>query len=541
MTLTFGVPEPDVVATFDGDTTLGLNFLRNSANPLNLAKIGSDGQAAKLPQLKPNLLLTHVNGTCVAGVKPEYDGALALIRDAPRPMTLTFTPLPPDLRPKPVKTEQDGMLNLEPMKLDLGDDGLPHIHEGWLEKNRPKGLGLIWQARYFVLDADMLSYYESIEMATQYGSFGGKTQGDVVKRGEIPLSTVLSVTALDDKTFTVTTVHAPGDSSVESGQTPREPYKLRADSSHVARQWVYKIKQMCEQLAAEAAKSGLRVTWSNCEAAREELAEQEAGAGATRSATNRDHKSNALANEWTPSPRSATPGGSSDSGGFSPAVGGSDADSIVIDDGEASGAKLRTMALNGALPVLRGLLATIARQPNGGAAILNEAGTDGQTALHIAAQHGHEKVVAMLVDAGAEVDAVNVVTGRTPLHVSCVAGHSDCVAQLLKAGAEEMLQDKRGRTALEAARRAKQQAVLDLPSWSAQTLAAASSPARRTSPRASSSPTHKTEIASSPVSPTAGAAASRLARLEALSAMSGEAQPVPSLRPTDAASDEEEV
>lgn len=528
-----------MVATFDGDTTLGLNFLRNSANPLNLAKIGPDGQAAKLPQLKPDLLLTHVNGTCVAGVKPEYDGALALIRDAPRPMTLTFTPLPPDLRPKPpAKTEEDGMLNLEPMKLDLGDTGVPHIHEGWLEKNRPKGLKLMWQARYFVLDEDILSYYESIEMATQYGSFGGKTQGDVVKRGEIPLSTVLSVAAVDDITFIVTTVHAPGDSSVESNQKAREPYKLRAENAHVARQWVYKIKVTCEKLAAKATKSGLRVTWSNCEAAMEELAEQEAGTGAAGSAPNRDRVSNALANEWTPSPRARTPGGSSDSGGFSPA---GDADSIVIDDGEASGAKLRAMALNGALPVLRGLLATIARQPDGGSAILNEAGTDGQTALHIAAQHGHDKVVAMLVDAGAAVDAVNEVTGRTPLHVSCVAGHSNCVAQLLKAGAEEMMRDKRGRTALEAARRAKQQAVLDLPSWSAETIAASNSPARRTSPRASSSPTHKTETTYSPASPTAGAAASRLARLEALSAMSGETEPVPTLIPAVYISDEEEV
>ena len=224
-----------------------------------------------------------------------------------------------------------------------------------------------------------------------------------------------------------------------------------------------------------------------------------------------------------------------------------DSASIVIDTSETSGAKLRAMALNGALPVLRGLVANVARQTDGGKAILNEAGTDGQTALHIAAQHGHDKVVTMLLDAGAEVDVVNDVTGRTTLHVCCVAGHADCVAQLLKRGAKDLLPDKRGRTALEAARRAKQQAVVELPGWSKEAVAAANSnasPVRRSSPRASTSPTAKLNAPASAAAPAAaaGAAASRLARLEALTSTAGETQPIPTLAGTDeVVSDEEEV
>ena len=65
--------------------------------------------------------------------------------------------------------------------------------------------------------------------------------------------------------------------------------------------------------------------------------------------------------------------------------------------------------------------------------MLDEAGSDGQTALHIAAQHGHEKAVGALIDAGAAVDNVNEITGRTPLHVSCVAGMTLTVALLLQA------------------------------------------------------------------------------------------------------------
>lgn len=550
MTLRFGPPQPEVVATFETDSTLGLNFLRNSANPLNLAKIG-EGQAAKLPQLKEDLLLTHVNSTCVAGVDPPYDGALALIRDAGRPMTLTFTPLPPDTQPKPKKTDDDGVLNLEPITLAVSDEDLPRLHEGYLEKNRPKGLHLIWQARYFVLTADMLSYYENVEVATQYGSFQGKTQGDVVKRGEIPIATIRDISTPDDKTMVIATVDAPGHSSaspvVETAETPREPYKLRSDSSDVISQWVYKIKQACEKKAAQSAKDGLKVSWSNCDAAMEQLTQE----GASHSQGDRNHRSHALASEWTPSPRSAGTPASTSSGGFTPAGGGSSGDddsgSVVVDDGEANGARLRTMALNGALPVLRGLVANISSKPGGGTEVLNDPGTDGQTALHIAAQHGHEKVVAVLLDAGAAVNVVNAVTGRTPLHVSCVAGHALCVTQLLKAGADETLTDKRGRTALEAARRAKQQAVASLTDWSAQAVAAANStvsPARRTSPRASASPKERLEkrpsedAAAAALSPTAGAAASRLARLEALSAKA--AGPAPAPAPAEEA-DEEEI
>ena len=363
-------------------------------------------------------------------------------------------------------------------------------------------------------------------MATQYG--GGKIQGEIVKRGEISIASIRSVSTPDDVTIIIATVDAPEHDSARVEVAPsaevREPYKLRAENADAASRWVYHLTQACERQAQEDSAKGLKVSWSNCGAAMDELAVD----------PTRGRKGQALANEWTPSPRSdaaGTPIDRSQSGGFTAR---DDSGVVAIEEREANGARLRAMALNGALPVLRGLIASITKSGNG-AVVLDEAGSDGQTALHIAAQHGHEKAVGALIDGGAAVNSVNTVTGRTPLHVSCVAGHGPTVALLLQVGADVTLADKRGRTALEAARRAKQSEVLELPDWPAGLVAAANaavSPAKRGSPRASVSPKVAAEGVSSPAS---GSASSRLARLEMLSAGAA-AAPEPAL----AAAEEEE-
>ncbi|EGB07963.1 hypothetical protein AURANDRAFT_6606, partial [Aureococcus anophagefferens] len=54
--------------------------------------------------------------------------------------------------------------------------------------------------------------------------------------------------------------------------------------------------------------------------------------------------------------------------------------------------------------------------------------------LHKAVEMGHEDCVAILLDAGANVDATNV-EAETPLHYACWTGGAQIVARLLEAGA----------------------------------------------------------------------------------------------------------
>ena len=55
---------------------------------------------------------------------------------------------------------------------------------------------------------------------------------------------------------------------------------------------------------------------------------------------------------------------------------------------------------------------------------------DGMTPLHHASLGGHEKVVRLLLDRGAAVDARDI-AGYTPLYAASMGGHSDVVRELL--------------------------------------------------------------------------------------------------------------
>ncbi|MDE2981515.1 MAG: ankyrin repeat domain-containing protein [Gemmatimonadota bacterium] len=61
---------------------------------------------------------------------------------------------------------------------------------------------------------------------------------------------------------------------------------------------------------------------------------------------------------------------------------------------------------------------------------------DGMTALHFAAEHGHDAVARALIDAGAAVDAGTRIGRYTPLHVAARAGYGAIVAHLLESGAD---------------------------------------------------------------------------------------------------------
>ena len=67
---------------------------------------------------------------------------------------------------------------------------------------------------------------------------------------------------------------------------------------------------------------------------------------------------------------------------------------------------------------------------------VNAAAGDGMTALHLAAEHGHDEVVGTLLDAGADVSAVTRIGSYTPLHLAGRRGDGTAVQALLRAGAD---------------------------------------------------------------------------------------------------------
>ena len=77
----------------------------------------------------------------------------------------------------------------------------------------------------------------------------------------------------------------------------------------------------------------------------------------------------------------------------------------------------------------------------------------GSTALHSAAEKGKDAVATQLVNANANVNAVNNI-GNTPLHLAAYFGHSIVADLLLGAGANPKAANKSGKTP---AQRAEQQ------------------------------------------------------------------------------------
>jgi len=77
------------------------------------------------------------------------------------------------------------------------------------------------------------------------------------------------------------------------------------------------------------------------------------------------------------------------------------------------------------------------------AASLNEGNYRGQTPLHLACERGHPEVVARLLEAGADVEARDIL-GRTPLMTTATSKNMEVVNALLKKGADINAALKRG-------------------------------------------------------------------------------------------------
>lgn len=82
-----------------------------------------------------------------------------------------------------------------------------------------------------------------------------------------------------------------------------------------------------------------------------------------------------------------------------------------------------------------------------------------ETALHEAAEKGHQRVIEYLLFLGADVNAKSK-KGETPLHKAATNGDVEMVGVFLKRGAQINAQDKKGRTPLmKAAHKSKKQVV----------------------------------------------------------------------------------
>jgi len=82
-------------------------------------------------------------------------------------------------------------------------------------------------------------------------------------------------------------------------------------------------------------------------------------------------------------------------------------------------------------------------------------------AIHAASASGSLGIALSLIEAGAEVNAVQQ-AGFTPLHAAAMTGQTELVKLLLDRGADPNAKADNGRTALAMARDAKRQAVIDL-------------------------------------------------------------------------------
>lgn len=72
---------------------------------------------------------------------------------------------------------------------------------------------------------------------------------------------------------------------------------------------------------------------------------------------------------------------------------------------------------------------------------------NGCTALHIAAQYGHELLSNTLLNYGANASKRGY-EGRTPLHMCCLSGYVECCRKFLQAGVDLNAKDNGGESPL---------------------------------------------------------------------------------------------
>ena len=79
-----------------------------------------------------------------------------------------------------------------------------------------------------------------------------------------------------------------------------------------------------------------------------------------------------------------------------------------------------------------------------------------------AAENGHDTVIALLLEADAQIDAQDIDGGWTPLIWASYSGKEAAVRELLKGNPNLDLKDSSGTTALDWAREKNYQSIVDL-------------------------------------------------------------------------------
>ena len=71
---------------------------------------------------------------------------------------------------------------------------------------------------------------------------------------------------------------------------------------------------------------------------------------------------------------------------------------------------------------------------------VDAANSNGATPVYVASQEGHESCLALLIDAGADINKATDSRGATPLLAASEMGHEGNVARLIEAGAASICQ-----------------------------------------------------------------------------------------------------
>jgi ankyrin repeat protein len=74
---------------------------------------------------------------------------------------------------------------------------------------------------------------------------------------------------------------------------------------------------------------------------------------------------------------------------------------------------------------------------------LDEQDTNGQTALHIAAEYGNDIFIDIILKKGGNPNLKDN-NGQTPLHIAASNGYLSCLTLLLNGGADPSLKDNNG-------------------------------------------------------------------------------------------------
>lgn len=95
-------------------------------------------------------------------------------------------------------------------------------------------------------------------------------------------------------------------------------------------------------------------------------------------------------------------------------------------------------------------------------AALNQARQDGVTPLFVAARESHRDIVALFLNKGANVNAQSGVGGVTLLHVGAYRGNKDMVTLLLQRGSDKNARMSSGERPIDMARQQGHQALIPL-------------------------------------------------------------------------------